>query len=96
MVLDRQALAADLIIGSPDEALVAQRATRRALRRLVVAGREVVRDGALTGIDLPALQAELDAQARHGAPDYRNWRDATAPWRDALRAFYTAGLHRCG
>ena len=96
MLLDRAALAADLVLESPDAALVAQRATRRALRRLVVAGREVVRDGALTGLDLPALQAELDAQARRGAEGARDWRTATAPLREALRDFYAAGLHRCG
>jgi cytosine/adenosine deaminase-related metal-dependent hydrolase len=81
MLLDRRPLAADLVLESPDAALVAQRATRASLRHLVVAGRMVVRDGALTGLDLPAVQAELDAQARHGAPEYRGWRDATAPWR---------------
>jgi cytosine/adenosine deaminase-related metal-dependent hydrolase len=96
MVLDRATLATDLVLDSRDEALVAQRATRQALRRLIVAGREVVRDGILTGLDLPGLQAELDAQARHGAEGYRNWRDATAPWREALRGFYAAGMHRCG
>ncbi|MBI0537946.1 hypothetical protein D9599_20505 [Roseomonas sp. KE2513] len=96
MVLDRAALSADLVLESPDAALVAQRATRGALRRMVVAGREVVRDGALTGLDLSALQAELDAQARRGAEGARNWREATAPLREALRGFYAAGLHRCG
>jgi hypothetical protein len=55
-----------------------------------------LRDDALTGFDLPALQAELDARARHGSEGYRNWRDATASWRDTLRGFYGAGLHRCG
>lgn len=95
MVLDRKALASDLVLESPDEALVAQRATRGTMRQLFVAGREVVRNGALTGLDLPALQAELDSQARHGSDGYRGWRDATSSWRDALHAFYFAGMHRC-
>ncbi|MCR0985584.1 amidohydrolase family protein [Roseomonas populi] len=95
MVLDRTGLAADLLVEVPDMALVAQRAARQSLRHLVVAGREVVRDGRLTGLDLAAVQAELDAQARHGAEGYSSWLDAVAPWRDALRGFYEAGMHRC-
>ena len=95
VVLDRTRLAADLAIESPDAALVAQRATRHALRRMIVAGREIVRDGILTGLDLAGAQAELDAQARHGAPEYARWRHSTTPWRDTLRGIYAAGLHRC-
>jgi hypothetical protein len=55
-----------------------------------------VRDGVLTGLDLPAIQVELDAQARHGANAYRDWRQVTAHWSSALRGIYTAGRHRCG
>lgn len=96
MVLDRSALDADIVIDSDDAALVVQRATKRALRALWVGGREIVRDGALTGLDLSAVQAELDAQARHGAEAYRDWRQVTAHWSAALRGLYTAGSHSCG
>lgn len=96
MVLDRSMLDADLVIDSDDAALVAQRATRNALRQMFVAGREVVRDGAVTGLDLPSVQAELDAQARHGADAYRDWRQVAAKWAGTLRGLYAAGHHRCG
>lgn len=94
MRLDRSMLDGDLIIESDDAALVAQRATRRALRNMFVAGREVVRDGALTGLDLPSVQAELDAQARHGAEGYRNWRQLADVWAASLGGIYAAGKHR--
>jgi len=96
MVLDRSAFDADIVIDSDDAALVAQRATKRALRSLRVAGREIVRDRVLTGLDLPAIQVELDAQARHGANAYRDWRQVTAHWSAALHGIYTAGRHRRG
>ncbi|WP_417600091.1 amidohydrolase family protein [Pararhodobacter oceanensis] len=46
-------------------ALVLGRANRSAVRRVIVGGREIVRDGHLQGVDLPAARQELIAQARH-------------------------------
>ena len=94
MVLDRATLDHDVIIDSDDAALVVQRATRRSMSSLYVAGRAIVRGGAPTGIDLPAIQAELDAQARHGAAGYRDWRHVADQWAQALRGRYAAGHHR--
>jgi len=53
---------ANVVVPVADADIVAQRATRAPLRSLLVAGREVVRDGRLITLDLPALQAELDAE----------------------------------
>ena len=46
--------------------LVLTRATARHVRELIVAGRTVVKDGALTAVDLPAARAEVLSQMRHG------------------------------
>ena len=84
----------DILIPAEEPALLAQRATRAHVRRLVVAGREVVRDGAPTGLDLPAAAAELDAQVRAGAEGARAWREVARRYAEGLRAFYAAGLYR--
>ena len=94
MVLNRATLDHDVVIDSEDAALVVQRATRRSMSVLYVAGRAIVRDSVPTGIDLPAIQAELDAQARHGAAGYRDWRHIADQWAEALRGRYAAGHHR--
>ena len=65
LLLDYEAFADDLIVDGLDEAeLVAARAQRGHVRRLVVAGRDVVRDGRIAGFDYPALRQEMLAQAR--------------------------------
>lgn len=94
LVLRRDA--EDLLIPAEEPALLAQRATRAHGRRLVVAGREVVRDGRLTGFDLDAARAELDAQVRTGAAEARAWREVARRYAEGLRAFYAAGLQRRG
>ena len=48
--------------------LVLTRATARHVRELIVAGRTVVKDGAVLGIDLPAARAEVLSQMRHALP----------------------------
>jgi cytosine/adenosine deaminase-related metal-dependent hydrolase len=92
LVLHRDA--ADLLLPAEEPALLAQRATRGHVRRLVVAGREVVRDGRLTGLDLDAARAELDAQVRLGVPEAAAWRAVAQRYAAGLRAFYGAGLQR--
>ena len=60
--LDEDRLKPDL---DPLDLLFA-RATARHIKELIVAGRSVVRDGRVLGIDLPAMQDELMARFRHG------------------------------
>ena len=91
--LDRT-YAADIVVPFEDGPVLLQRATARAIRRMVVAGRPVLEGGVLQGIDLPGIEAELDAQVRHGAGEYLNWQAAIAGLHDRLGAFYAAGLHR--
>jgi 5-methylthioadenosine/S-adenosylhomocysteine deaminase len=45
--------------------LMLTRATARHVRELIVAGRTVVKDGAVTAVDLPAARAEVLSQMRH-------------------------------
>ncbi|WP_270934968.1 amidohydrolase family protein [Falsiroseomonas oryzae] len=94
LVLRRDA--GDVILPAEEPALLAARATRAHVRRLVVAGRDVVRDGRLVSFDLPGAAAELDAQVRAGAAEARAWREVSRRYADGLRAFYAAGLHRQG
>jgi len=96
LVLDRRRLMADVVVPVADADIVAQRATRAVVQGLWVAGREVVRDGRLATLDLPALQAELDAEVRRGAEGFAAWRQVTDAWRDVLARAYGAGLHRRG
>lgn len=86
----------DVVIPAEEPALLAQRATRAHVERLVVAGQDVVRDGALARFDLDAATAELDAQVRAGAEGARAWRQVATRYAAGLRAFYAAGLHRAG
>lgn len=97
MVLDRTAATSDQIIDDNSDAhLLARRGTAAMVRHLVVAGREIARDGQLTGIDLAEVKRELDQQVRHGAEDFRNWTDVSTRLRAQLKQFYAAGLHYCG
>lgn len=96
MVVDFGAISQDVFMDLDEAALLVRRATARHMRRLIVAGREVVRDGALCGVDLAQVQAELNAQVRLGLPQFLSWQEVAGRLRQRLRAFYGSGLHRCG
>ena len=97
VVLDFAAMCDDYLTPDVDEVdVILTRATARHVRRLVVAGREVVSDGALVGLDLPAMEEELMDRAR-GACAIDT--DKAARWRgrrEAVRDFYAAGRHLAG
>ena len=64
-MLDWDKLAAELIEPDvPAIELLLAKARQEHVKQLFVAGREIVRDGAVTGVDLPALEAELLATLR--------------------------------
>ena len=92
LVLRRDAQ--DLLLPAEEAPLLAQRATARHVRSLVVAGREVVAEGRLTGLDLDAARAELDAQCRVGAGAAIAWRQVATGYAEGLRDFYAAALPR--
>ena len=97
VVLDFAAMCGDYLTPDIDEVdVILTRATARHVRRLVVAGREVVADGALVGPDLPAMEEELMDRAR-GVCAIDS--DTTARWRrrrEAVRRFYAEGRHLNG
>ena len=68
ITLDWDRLASDILPGTVDPLdVVLARAHRGHVRRVVVAGREIARDGQLTGVDLPALERDLLVAARANA-----------------------------
>ena len=89
LVLDLAAMTQDLV--SPDEdpmTVILTRATRRHIRRLMVAGRTVVSDGRCVTVDLPAMEATLIAEAR------ANWQMPPVS-RDEIMA-HVRRYYRCG
>ena len=68
IVLDYAGMREDFLIADEDELdVVLTRATSRHVRSLLVAGRELVSDGALTGLDLGDAERELMKRARRMA-----------------------------
>lgn len=96
MTIDFSALTEDVFIDLDEAALFIRRATAKNLMQLVVAGREIVRDGKLSGIDLGEVQRELNAQVRQGMPEFNSWQQVAGRLRQRLQSFYGAGLHQCG
>ncbi len=94
LVLDWDKLAAELIEPDvPAVELLLAKARREHVKQLFVAGREIVRDGAVTGVDLPALEAELLATLRKSLGTTADVRAAMPELRDALRAHYCGPLY---
>jgi cytosine/adenosine deaminase-related metal-dependent hydrolase len=96
LLLDWKALSAELIEPEvpPLDVLLAK-ARQQHVKGLVVAGRDVVRDGQVTGVDLPALEAELLAAMRAAYPTTADVRAAMPELKAALRKHYTGAFY-CG
>jgi len=92
LVLDTARMTADVLDGCADLVeLAVARARAEDVRSLFVGGREVVADGRATGIDRPAAETELMAQARAAGampPD-----DDLRTLRAALADYYRCGCH---
>ena len=94
LVLDRAALARDVIAESLDDLpLVLSRATSRHIRAMYVAGREAVSNGKVQGVDLPALEAEMMATLRKGMAGFNDWQRTVLRMRAGLTRFYATGMH---
>ena len=94
LTLDYAAMTRDVL--SPKQDVVVnllQRATRRHIKDLIVAGRHIVADGRCVSVDLPALEAELSAQARTAWSANPPDDGATAAMRGAVRRYYGCGCH---
>ena len=96
IVLDYAAIASDVLAddltGEAD--LVLGRATQRHIKSVVAQGREIVRDGQPTGVDLDELNAELIAQAARGMGERAAVFPLLRRLQDALRDYYRSGKHR--
>ena len=83
----------DFLISDEDELdVILTRGTSRHVCSLLVAGREVASDGALTGFDLACAERELMDHARQ-MTTRDNEQARHRRRRDAVRAYYVGGRH---
>jgi 5-methylthioadenosine/S-adenosylhomocysteine deaminase len=93
-VLDYGAMSADVVEGLLDEAvLILARGSTRHVRSLIVAGRQVLEDGRVLGVDIDMLQRELVQQIASQKAALRLKQPLIGRYQDALRRFYRSGLH---
>lgn len=96
LLLDWDALSADLVEPDvPPLHLLLAKSRQEHVKGLFVGGREVVRDGKVTSVDLPALEAELLAVLRKAAPTTADIRAAMPELGAALAAHYGNSFY-CG
>jgi cytosine/adenosine deaminase-related metal-dependent hydrolase len=89
VALDWAAIGADSVDGVTDEVeLLLGRASERHVRDVWIAGRRVVEDGRVTGVDLPALEAELRQIVMRDAPRLNAMKPVVSRWQAHLRDFY--------
>lgn len=93
--LDYAAMTADIADGlvAPEDVLIV-RASSRYVADLWVAGRQIVREGRLTGLDFESLQREVMKDARSQADRMRAMQPLLRRHQSTLRGFYDAGLHK--
>ncbi|WP_416067693.1 amidohydrolase family protein [Rhizobium sp. ZK1] len=88
-IIDYQALIADALFDDHDESeILLTRMSARHAKGLVIAGREVMRQGELAGIDFDAALLELLAQARADLPRLKKQRPRVRALSEATRAYY--------
>ncbi|NQW10509.1 MAG: amidohydrolase family protein [Alphaproteobacteria bacterium] len=93
-IYDYHAMARDIYVDDVDAAEVfLTRGTARHLNSVFVAGREVVRDGALPDLDLAAVENELHARARADLTPSPRQRALIGRQREATRRYYADGAH---
>jgi cytosine/adenosine deaminase-related metal-dependent hydrolase len=91
LVLDYEVMAGDVLDGAATEnEVLLARATARHVQRLIVGGREVVRDGALVNVDLAAAERELTSIARAEFSRLANERHLVVALQEAIRRYYQA------
>lgn len=88
-IIDYQGLTADSLFDDVDETeVLLTRMSARYAKGLVVAGREVMREGELTDVDFDAALSELLAQARADLPRLEKQRPLVNALSAATRAYY--------
>jgi 5-methylthioadenosine/S-adenosylhomocysteine deaminase len=96
MAIDYSKISSDVFMDIDEAALLARRATSHHLKQLVVAGRTVVDNGSLKGIDLEGVHNEMNAQVRRGMPEFKSWQQVAGRFREKMKVYYGSGMHRCG
>jgi cytosine/adenosine deaminase-related metal-dependent hydrolase len=95
VLLDYDAMARDAVDGMVDELdIVLTRAANRFVDRVYVAGREIVRDGAVLGIDMDTVEKEVLAQAQAGRSYMETIRPVLQRSQATLENFLRSGGHR--
>lgn len=96
LVLDWDTLSAELVEPEvPPLDLLLAKARQQHVRALYVAGREIVRDAKVVGIDLPALERQLLEELRRAFPTTADVRAAMPELGKALRTHYSGPMY-CG
>ncbi len=95
LVLDLDALDRDRVMPVEPIDLVFARATAAHVAGLFVAGREIVRDGRLTRVDLDAAETALRREYREKMPSRAAFLDAWGDLEPAVVAHYRNGLGCC-
>ena len=91
LLLDWRALDEDRLRDDLDPRdLLFARTTARHIKEVIVAGRSVVRDGKVAGIDYPAMREDLMARFRAGIAQNVTFRDALVPLERAIRTHFEA------
>jgi cytosine/adenosine deaminase-related metal-dependent hydrolase len=94
VVLDYDAMAYDVIEGMADEQdVLLTRANNRHIRHVFVAGRQIVRDGRVLGIDMEEVEREVLAQARAAGARMRELKPVMDRSMATLDDFYRSGEH---
>lgn len=89
VVLDYDAMAYDVIDGMADPLeVMLTRATTGHVKNVYVAGREIVRDGCVLGVDLEALERDVVKNARAQGNHMRALKPVLERSQATLRAFY--------
>jgi cytosine/adenosine deaminase-related metal-dependent hydrolase len=95
LVLDLDALDRDAILPVEPVDLVFARASAAHVAQLIVAGREIVRDGRLTRVDLDAAQAALRREYRSKTPSRAPFLEAWGDLEPAVAEHYRDSLGCC-
>jgi cytosine/adenosine deaminase-related metal-dependent hydrolase len=97
VTLDYGAITRDAIDGMIDESeFVLARGTAHHVSSLFVAGRQVVEDGRVLGVDMAAIEKELAGQIRAQKDNLLQQCRIVGAYQDALRRYYLSGGHTCG
>lgn len=95
LVLDLNRLDRDAVMPVAPVDLVFARAAMAHVEKLIVAGREILSDGRLTGVDLEAAEAALREAYRRAMPSRAPFLSAWSALETGVAQFYRGRLGCC-